>query len=1043
MLLHAARALPFFCLFLCSHALRAQPAVSDVKVEAISHGTVAIRFQVSGVSGATESWIEYGPSHLLGYRTVISRTSTASPYRSLAVGGLRPDADYYFRPVVRTSDETVASWYCADPSPGRGYTCDGPDAPPRFRTAPPPGERPVPPALPETSAHPFPPIDGETFTVAVDDQRECLDFQAQLDAAAAADPSKNHQVVIPAGATCYGEFILPPKAGPGVVVIRPTTPLERLPPAGMRIDPSFKPLMATLSAPRSWRSASRLWHLPLSTPAAYECEAPCTQGWRLVGLEITHPSHTQIQPRDATIVSVAEHGAGQSLVTLDRPMPLEFLQSVAISGVSSAPKLNGVRTVRPVDETSFVVNVEPPAGGASGGRVVHAISIAVESCGPGPQPVCRTSRAHGLPAAAPLPIRSIESSNLETPEAAPWPWMTTVEVKGGPPGYDGYWGAYRSGNGLRLVGVGQDASCSSGCGEVALRPAVQAFGFEETAGLNGSRLYTVVSETEVRLDDVEDPTPPSAGGFLSLDPNSFPRLVLFGDNSNNLVLDRCWIHGRGFPTRLEGAIALLSDDSALVDSVVSDVHSWRPIAPRGGSADAGAHGYFAGAATVVTLGDASRVEIRNNLFENCIGITVYAEAFRRTARLTPSDIVIAGNAFRNQDRFRAGAAESDGRYYAIRHAVELKRGQKVLIEDNLFDGNWADWTPLGPAIGLLTRAGGSIPNNRIQDVTIRNNVFRRVSTGVQLASTDDLIEQPSFPAARIAIENNWFAGIDFYRMRSAPSGVALLLPSQNFGGQAIFAGGSFEDLTIRHNTTIDNRGRGPGFFWYQRGRSSGVAVTDNVLTHNDDSHLGGLPRAGHAFELGVNVSGPPSAGFAAVFTQTPDPDPTSSFARNLVLPGVRDSSSASSYDDASAESNFSKADCEAFYAGFPDIECAGSGQPGETANQRFAAAFADLANPRDPRGRGADIDQLDAVAAEIREAVWSFRDSAGTLRFRTAAAGPCLVDLSSGPDFAGFVRAEAAGGEQRAAVFEGLGGGSYYYRIKCASATTLGETGAP
>ena len=163
------------------------------------------------------------------------------------------------------------------------------------------------------------------------------------------------------------------------------------------------------------------------------------------------------------------------------------------------------------------------------------------------------------------------------------------------------------------------------------------------------------------------------------------------------------------------------------------------------------------------------------------------------------------------------------------------------------------------------------------------------------------------------------------------------------------------------------------------------------------------------------------------------------FARNLILPGVRDSSSQSSYDDPSPGHTFSKADCEAFYTGFPEIECAGTGAPGETASQRFAAAFPDLDNPRDPAGRGADIDGLRQVVSEIRDPAWSVSESTGTVRFEAPAEGPCLVDVSDDPAFEVFERVPAEGADQRSASFEGLGAGTAYYRIKCAAQTKLGR----
>ncbi len=1040
MLRLSARAALSFCLYFLwfTGPAQAEPAISDLKVEAISHGTVAVRFQISGLPGPTENWVEYGPSHLLGYRTAIWKSASPSPYRSLAIGGLRPDATYYFRAVARsTNGAEEATWYCRGASAGQGYECDGPDAPPRFRTVAAPAERPVPPAPPKRVEHPFPAIDGDSFAVSVDEDGTCVDFQQQLEAAARADSSRNHEVVIPAGATCYGTFVLPPKSGPGVVVVRPSTALERLPPAGMRIDPSFAPLMATISTPRDWSSPSLMWRLALTTPPESECAAPCTEGWRITGLELTHPSHDEIAPVTARVTSVSAWRPGLALVSLDRELPLSFGQSIAVAGTGA---VDGIRTVEAVLERAFAVRSEAAGDGASGGWVTLALSIPVESCTPGPQPVCRTSLPHALPEPEPHRITAIEDGRLALSADAvrAWPWASTIELQGW--AVDGIAAAYRSDDGLRLARADPMPDCSTDCGTVRLRRALQAFGFDSASGLNGSRLYTVVSESEVRLDDVEEATPATGGGYLTVDPGSFPGLAAFGRNARNIVVDRCWLHGRGFPTRLQTAMGLWSDDSALIDSVVSGVHSWRPVNPLGGNSERGVHGYFAGAARPVSLGDSSRVEIRNNLFENCMGVTVFAEESRRTAELTPRDVAIVGNTFRNDERFRSGSSESDGRYYSIRHAIELKRGARFLIEGNVIEGNWADWTPLGPAIGLLTRGGGPTPNNQIHDIAIRNNVFRRVSTAIQISTVDDNIHLASFPAARIAIENNLFENVDFYRMRSAPSGVNLFEPSRNYGGQVVFLTGPMEDLAIRRNTALDNRGRGPGFFWFSLGRSSGVDVSDNVLTHNHDFSLGGMPAGWRVGDFEARPQGPSSAAFAHVFTRTPGPDPHSKFARNLVLPGVRDSSSADAYDDATPQRNFTKADCEDFYAGFPEIECAGSGAAGETARQRFAEAFPNLREPRDSQGRGADIDRARETAGEIREVRTTTSEAGLKVEYRTDAREACLVDLAPSDDFASFQRQVDAGGELRAVSFEGLEAGrAYHYRIKCRTQTRIGK----
>jgi hypothetical protein len=697
-----------------------------------------------------------------------------------------------------------------------------------------------------------------------------------------------------------------------------------------------------------------------------------------------------------------------------------------------------------VSESSFAVNLPAPAEGASGGYVTQALSLQIESCGPGPQPICKTTLPHALPDPPAAAIASIRNADLATPDGPVWPFMTTVELAGTPTGADGVWGAYRVGAGLRLAGAAPAGACEADCGTAKRRPSVQVFGFHEEPRLNGSRVYTVVSENEVRLDDVAEATAEASGGFLSLDPNPYPRLAVIDRNARNVVFDRCWIHGRGFPTRVNSAIALYADDSAVLDSVVTEVNSWRPVTPQGGTSDSGVHGYFAGTAITLQVNDASWLTIRNTLFENCIGITVYAEQFRSTPGLSPHDVVISGNTFRNSDAYRAGSRESNGRYYGIRHAIEFKRGERILIDGNVLDGNWADWTPLGPAIGLLTRAAGASVNNRIQDVTIRNNVFRRVATGVQLLTTDDKIELPSLPIARVAVTNNLFENVDFYQMRSAPSGVGAIAPSTNFGGQLVFVTGSLEDLIITKNTAVDNRGTAPAPFWFHHGRSSGVRITDNVFTHNHDFRFGGMPPARNASEFEAEVEGSASDVFAYVFTQTPGPDPNSTFARNLILPGVRDSSLPEAYDDADPRLNFTKADCEAFYAGFEDIECAGSGEPGETANQRIATVFPNRADLHEAMGRGADLEQSAVFSPGIEVARALVGEAGATLEFQTGSSQTCFVDVSEAADFGSFQRFQTNGGTLQTVSLGSLAGGrTYHYRIKCASDTRFGEVTVP
>ena len=50
---------------------------------------------------------------------------------------------------------------------------------------------------------------------------------------------------------------------------------------------------------------------------------------------------------------------------------------------------------------------------------------------------------------------------------------------------------------------------------------------------------------------------------------------------------------------------------------------------------------------------------------------------------------------------------------------------------------------------------------------------------------------------------------------------------------------------------------------------------------------------------------------------------------------MRDSASDSNYDSTDPYVTFSRADCQEYYSGFPNVKCLGSGSNNETARQRL------------------------------------------------------------------------------------------------------------
>ncbi len=107
-----------------------------------------------------------------------------------------------------------------------------------------PVEYPDPPIPPNSAWIPSGPpvINGNTYTVT----SNCSNLQSSLNTAAALNDSLNHQVLIPAGASCTGNWSLPNRVGTGWIVIRSAAPDTALPPTGVRTSLNWAGAMPTL-----------------------------------------------------------------------------------------------------------------------------------------------------------------------------------------------------------------------------------------------------------------------------------------------------------------------------------------------------------------------------------------------------------------------------------------------------------------------------------------------------------------------------------------------------------------------------------------------------------------------------------------------------------------------------------------------------------------------------------------------------------------------------------------------------------------------------
>jgi hypothetical protein len=181
------------------------------------------------------------------------------------------------------------------------------------------------------------------------------------------------------------------------------------------------------------------------------------------------------------------------------------------------------------------------------------------------------------------------------------------------------------------------------------------------------------------------------------------------------------------------------------------------------------------------------------------------------------DLVPTKITFRHNHVHRALDQMDDTIGLGVKNLFEVKNGEDVTVEDNVFEGNWLDgqngypilFTPRG---GIDQQTGRTAPWARVRTVRFRNNMIVHAGGGINVLGTDT--NRPSGRAEDIIIENNHF--FDISRRYASPNPTT---------GAARTAAARFlsivnepHGLIVRGNF-VENEGEA---LWVDSGRNDGV-----------------------------------------------------------------------------------------------------------------------------------------------------------------------------------------------------------------------------
>lgn len=264
--------------------------------------------------------------------------------------------------------------------------------------------------------------------------------------------------------------------------------------------------------------------------------------------------------------------------------------------------------------------------------------------------------------------------------------------------------------------------------------------------------------------------------------------------AEKFVFDRCYFHAFSDTQALKRGIDLNSGATEITNSYFSGFK----VVGQEAQAILGCRG-------------SGPYKIINNYLEAAGENLMFGACDPRIPNMVPSDIEIRRNHFFKPLSWRGA--------WQVKNLLELKNAQRVVIEGNLFENNWAD-AQGGIAILFTVRnQEGTAPWSVVRDVTFTNNIVRHAAGGVSILGSDDIY--PSKQSENITIRNNVFDDIN--------------VSWTNGGTTSVFAQvKSVRNLTIDRNTVIGDATP----VYVVPSQNPGFVFTNNIVKHQNGGIIG-------------------------------------------------------------------------------------------------------------------------------------------------------------------------------------------------------------
>ena len=312
-------------------------------------------------------------------------------------------------------------------------------------------------------------------------------------------------------------------------------------------------------------------------------------------------------------------------------------------------------------------------------------------------------------------------------------------------------------------------------------------------------------------------------GTKSDDPEPWADLISLPISASDNFIDRCYVHGRGYPNRITTAIWWDGRNNGFLNSYFDKLDYWHAV---NGCQSVPSHFVTEGTNAMVGGSGPGPYLFINNYVEGAGNLWHHDGGGGPTH--PQNDYLYVRNTFAVPSKYQFGAPGSDGRSYYNRQPLEWKGGHRILLDGNVFDHNYhhvATATVLFTSVGINGELGYGIG-----DVTVTNNTWQHVPAVIALGSTQGGQYQTA-PINRVLVRNNIMEDINggYFAPLDGVNGCDSACHCRPWTGWIFQGLGDGEDRIVEHNTMTGLAGIVPVLFRLGGGATEGLKISGNIM----------------------------------------------------------------------------------------------------------------------------------------------------------------------------------------------------------------------